>query len=55
MKNSTKIASKSKVDDKTDEYAAFDSALRKILTVPHKELQKRIKRASASRASNGKD
>jgi hypothetical protein len=38
-----------------DEYATFSAALKKVLTVSHKEMQKRITRASSARASNAKD
>jgi hypothetical protein len=38
-----------------DEYATFSAALKKVLTVSHKEMQKRITRASASRALDAKD
>jgi hypothetical protein len=37
------------------EYATFETALKKILTVSHSEMQKRLKRASASRASASED
>jgi hypothetical protein len=40
---------------KSDEYATFESSLKKVLTVSHEEMQKRIKRASSARASNAKD
>jgi hypothetical protein len=45
----------------SDEYVAFEQALKKVLTVPHSELGKRIadarkiKRKAFSHASNGKD
>jgi hypothetical protein len=42
-------------DGQPDEYATFTTALKKILTVSHKEMQKRLTRASAGRASNVKD
>jgi hypothetical protein len=35
-----------------DEYATFETALKQILKVPRKEMQKRLKDASASRVSN---
>jgi hypothetical protein len=38
-----------------DEYATFETALKKVLKVSHTEMQKRITRASAGRASNAKD
>jgi len=38
-----------------DEYATFENALKKVLKVPHSEMQKRITRASADRAVNVKD
>jgi hypothetical protein len=38
-----------------DEYATFETALKKVLKVSHTEMQKRIIRASAARASNAKD
>jgi hypothetical protein len=41
--------------DQPDEYATFESALKKVLAVSHKQMQKRINRASAGRASNAKD
>jgi len=37
------------------EYATFENALKKVLTVSHSEMQKRLKRASASRASAAED
>ena len=37
------------------EYATFENALKKILKVPRVEMQERLKRASASRASSAKD
>jgi len=37
------------------EYATFETALKKVLTVSHSEMQKRLKRASASRASAAED
>jgi len=42
-------------DGQADEYATFSSALKKVLTISHTEMQKRITRASAARASNAKD
>jgi hypothetical protein len=45
----------------SDEYVAFEHALKKVLTVSHSELGKRIadarkiKREAFSHASNGKD
>jgi hypothetical protein len=41
-------------NEQADEYATFETALKKILTVSHKEMQKKITRASPSHASNGK-
>ena len=38
-----------KTKAKADEYATFESALKKVLTVSHQELKKRIKNASSSR------
>jgi hypothetical protein len=35
-----------------DEYATFETALKQIVKVSRKELQKRLKDASASRASS---
>jgi len=40
---------------RSDEYSVFSTALQKVLTVSHKEMQKRINRASAARASSVKD
>lgn len=37
------------------EYATFETALKKVLSVSHKEMQKRITRASSARASRAKD
>jgi hypothetical protein len=37
------------------EYATFENALKKVLKVSHAEMQERLKRASASRASNAED
>jgi hypothetical protein len=37
-----------------DEYATFENALKKVLKVSHGEMQKRITRASADRASKTK-
>jgi len=37
------------------EYATFEAALKKVLGVSHQEMQKRITRASAARASTAKD
>jgi hypothetical protein len=37
-----------------DEYATFENALKKVLKVPRAEMQKRLKSASADRASNTK-
>jgi hypothetical protein len=42
-------------EQQQDEYATFSAALKKVLTVSHTEMQKRITRASAVRASNAKD
>jgi hypothetical protein len=39
----------------SDEYTTFSTALQKVLKVSHSEMQKRITRASAARASNAKD
>jgi len=41
--------------EQKDEYATFESALKKVLIVSHKQIQKRIARASAARALNAKD
>jgi len=38
-----------------DEYATFENALKKVLKVSHAEMQKRLKRASASRVSTAED
>jgi hypothetical protein len=46
-----------------NEYAKFENALKKVLSVPHSKLKskinaekrKRFKKSSASRAANGKD
>jgi hypothetical protein len=46
--------------DKPDEYSSFETALKKVLSVPHSKIKskldiekrKRSKRASVSRASN---
>jgi len=40
--------------EKKDEYTTFESALKKVLTVSHQEMQKRIKDASSRRASRAK-
>jgi hypothetical protein len=37
------------------EYATFETALKKVLGVSHQEMQKRLTRASAARASTSKD
>jgi hypothetical protein len=36
------------------EYETFETALKKVLSVPHQEMQKRLTRASADRASISK-
>jgi hypothetical protein len=36
------------------EYATFESALKKVLTVSHEEMKKKIKKSSSSRASTSK-
>jgi hypothetical protein len=41
--------------NESGEYATFETALKKVLTVSHSEMQKRLKRASASRASTSED
>lgn len=38
-----------------DEYATFETALKKVLTVPRDEMQKRLSDASAARASSDED
>ena len=55
--------SKRSAKNESGEYAAFEGALKKILSVPHSEIKskldaekrKRIKRASASRVAGMKD
>jgi hypothetical protein len=37
---------------KSKEYSAFETALRKVLQVPHSEMQARIKAAKCERARN---
>jgi len=37
-----------------DEYVTFEDSLKKVLTVSHEEMQKRIKNASSRRASKTK-
>jgi hypothetical protein len=39
---------------KSDEYATFESALKKVLSVSREEIQKRIKNAASRRASGDK-
>jgi hypothetical protein len=39
---------------KSDEYATFESSLKRVLTVSHEEMQKRIKSAASARASRAK-
>ena len=46
---------KASAKNEKGEYATFETALKKVLTVSHKEMQKRITRASVSRASTAKD
>jgi len=37
-----------------DDYATFEDSLKKVLTVSHEEMQKRIKKSASDRASNAK-
>jgi predicted metal-dependent peptidase len=48
------MKAKTKPNNKTDEYATFESALKKVLTVSHKEMQERIKKSASDRASRAK-
>jgi hypothetical protein len=51
---SAKVVKQSQPVMGADEYDTFATALKKVLTVSHSELQRRIKKVS-SRVSNGKD
>jgi hypothetical protein len=54
MTRKLKAPKESQTSANQDEYATFESALKKILTVSHNEVQKRITRSASDRASNGK-
>jgi hypothetical protein len=39
---------------KADEYATFETALKKVLTVSNEDMKKKLKKSSSSRASASK-
>jgi hypothetical protein len=51
LRSSPKVPKQSQQLTGPDEYATFKKALQKVLTVSHKQMQEKLKRTSASRAS----